>query len=313
MNPSPTIIDAAATKRVPVAPDQFTGWMRACIAVGRSLFGDDWNDAQTARVNYVQADRAAEIEAAVAKQFPAPRFTKAPAPPRGLKGPSTGPIDPQALERIKAGAEQIREQRAALAQKISDEMPSLAELAANNLRRKEMLANAQASLFDAILNGRIPAFWYRDGSTTLPSSMSSAQVMAAWNSHDGKENLSRRGYVWTDRAARYVYVDTTKLAEQFPLSKLPAQSVGSIPMDSLSPYLRLLIAVSLKQGISEENKSTPGSLATDLLAEAPHHGLVVGVGNDGSDISKTWAEQLAKAIRWPNARLGQAAGKTQKR
>jgi len=87
----------------------------------------------------------------------------------------------------------------------------------------------------------------------------------------------------------------------------PAQvkeaSVIGIDQEALSPYLRLAIAVSAQQAISNANPSTTEALAAELIHRAPDFGLAVG-SKPSDDISQSFAVEIAKAIRWPSARAG---------
>jgi len=186
------------------------------------------------------------------------------------------------------------------------------ELAAINSARREMLKKAQAALFDAAVNSAFPVYWYREGNQHLPAQLPPGQLMAV-SSSGGMANLHQRGYIWRDRAAWYVYVDSDRLAEAFPLNPLHKTSVGSIPLDQLSPYLQLMIHVSLEQGMTAESRISPEELREALMAAAPKFGLSVGRGNDGSDITRTWAKELGKALRWQDARKGRAEPGTTRR
>lgn len=146
------------------------------------------------------------------------------------------------------------------------------------------------------------------------SSGGALQAMTAsdWTNDYMGVNIARSSGGPAVHGSVYLFVDRAELAEKFPLAGAASETERHVEDRELSPYLQLLIAVAQKQGITAETHSTVESLKADLLADAPRFGLSVGTGNSGSDISPTWAEELAKAIRWPSARLGRAKGGNQK-
>lgn len=294
----------------PRLADRYVSWARAVVTVGEHSYQDQWDKSELALAAYTLADRLDEIEAEVRKKFPTASIPRA-APPFGESLKTGKPIDAESLGRIKAAATLRNAERTAYAAEVGESLPVLAELKALNDARKLKLQDAQSRLYGAIINREVPAFWYAGGSTNDPRAVPDGELVKDWNSV-GDGNLKRRGYIWRDRAAWHVYVDAAKLAEIFPRHAPTIQTVGSISMDALSPYLRLMIAVATKQGIAPENHSTVESLKADLLADAPGYGLSVGTGNSGFDLSPTWAEEIAKAIRWPGARLGKAKGGNQR-
>jgi hypothetical protein len=297
----------------PKAPKKYLPWADAVVSVGRSMYPDDWDDAELALSDYNLTDRVAAITAISKVENPevAARAQLAAMNAKldglGQRGMWSDPKSEAA--RRDAEAPLVGEVRA-VRQAISDRLPALTALKSQNDQRKIKLQGALEALSDALLEGAVAAYWYREGSTSPPTALSVGQFMAA--RENAGFNLFVCGRIESNYKQHHVYVDAEQLATTFPKMAGPVKSVGTIQLDDLSPYLRLLIGVSQEQGISEENKSNPDSLALDLLAAAPRYGLTVGAGNDGSDISQTWAKQLAKAMRWPNARLGQAAGKTLK-
>ncbi|MBL9065536.1 MAG: hypothetical protein JNN10_04505 [Sphingopyxis sp.] len=295
----------------PRQQDKFTPWARAVVAVGKHLYGDEWEFSEKAREKYLPHDRVADIEAEVSKRYPAPAVPKA-APPVGGSFNVGKPIDPALMARIREAGAARRAERDEYAKEIDAALPPYADLAATNDARKARLLAAESKLFGAVLNKHLPAYWYADGTASEPSLMPIGELVKEWNSTGGG-NLTRRGYIWRDRAAWHVYLDTAKLADAFPLNPLRETAVGSISLDQLSPYLQLMIQVSLEQGVTAHTRTKPQALGDILRNEAPKFGLTVGKGNDGSDITKTWATQLGKALRWPDARKGRAEpGSTRK-
>ncbi|PAL19672.1 hypothetical protein [Sphingopyxis sp. GW247-27LB] len=135
-----------------------------------------------------------------------------------------------------------------------------------------------------------------------------------WSDETVPGRIVRSGSLSLDagKSWLYLFVDRAELMKEFSPPSSPSEAVEGRDLSALSPYLQLLIAVAEKQAITADNHSTVESLKADLLAEAPHFGLSVGTGNDGSDFSATLAGDFAKAIRWPNARRGKAKGGNQK-
>ncbi|WP_215350739.1 hypothetical protein [Sphingopyxis soli] len=275
------------------------------------MYKDEWAGSELARAEYTFLDRQADIDAEVQKKFPTANAPKA-SPTLGSPIRKGKPLDPAILTRFKEAAERRAAESSAFAAEVMKRLPPLAELAALNDARKARLIEAKSALFGAIINSRVPAFWYADGSANDPRRVPDGELVKDWNTVGG--NLRRRGYIWRERAAWYVYVDAAALADAFPLNPLRETTVGSIPLESLSPYLRLMIEVSLQEGVTSDTRTKPEVLGDILRREAPKFGLTSGAGNDGSDITETWAKSLAKALRWPEARKGRAEpGSTRKR
>lgn len=298
----------------PKAPKKYVPWADAVVEVGMSIYPDDWDHAERALSDYTLVDRNAEITAISKAERPdlamRAQYAAAMARVAGL-GQGRGRWSDAKSEAIRKQAEEplVREVEA-VRQAISDRLPTLPELKSQNDQRKIKLQAALEALSDALLEGAVAAYWYREGSTSPPTALSVGQFMAARES--AGFNLFVRGRIESNHNQHHVYVDAPQLGAAFSRRPDAIQSVGSIPLDQLSPYLRLMIFVAGKQGISEDNHSTVESLKADLIAEAPRHGLSVGSGNSGFDFSPTLAEELAKAIRWPDARLGKAKGRNLK-
>lgn len=295
----------------PAAPARFAPWAGAVITVGASLYGDDWDDADLAKSDCTLSDREATVTAMYRAAHPdlARRADNA-ENWRRVVGTSHRVGVPKTEGDREAIRSSLAVEVSAAREAISSSLPSLSDLKAQNDARKSMLEAAQAALADAVLNSRIAGFWHREGSASLPAELPLGQFMAA--NASARYGLHTLGCIVRDRVKWHVYVDAEQLAEEFPLRATSIQTVDSISMDNLSPYLRLMIAVAVKQGITSGNHSTVESLKADLLADAPNFGLTAGSGNGGFDLSPTWAEEIAKAIRWPVARLGKAKGGNQR-
>jgi len=292
MNHAGSIIDRAALSRVPYAPKQYTGWVRATIATGHSLFGEEWNEAERARGAFGAAERSALIEAEVKRRMPLPQMTPASSSLKLALKSSPKPIGPEALERIRAAAEQKRSEREALAAEIDAETPPLRELAALNSRRRDMLEKAQAALFDAAVNSQVPAFWYRDGSHNLPPTLPPARLMALSSSHGGMINLHQRGYIWHEKGAWYVFVDSEALTLQYPLAPKAGDEAELLGMPHLSPYLRLMLHVARLENIGPNNQSKVEALAEQMR----HHARAFGVTFSEKSL---YPDYMARLIREP--------------
>lgn len=310
MNPSHRLLERSALG-APRLADRYVSWGRAVMIVGEHLHQGEWAGSELARADYTFLDRQADIDAEVQKKFPTANIPKA-SPTFGSPIRKGKPVDPAILARFKVAAEKRDAEREAYAAEIARGLSPIVDMIALNNARKARLVEAQSKLFGAIINSQIPAFWYTDGSANDPRRVPEGELVKDWNALDG--NLRRRGYIWRERAAWYVYVDAAALAEAFPLNPLRETTVGSIPLESLSPYLRLMIEVSLQEGVTSDTRTKPEVLGEILRKEAPKFGLTSGAGNDGSDITKTWATELGKALRWPDARKGRAEpGSTRRR
>ena len=66
--------------------------------------------------------------------------------------------------------------------------------------------------------------------------------------------------------------------------------------------VQLAIAVALQEGISPDHASTTEQLGAALLERAADFDLAVG-SKPGCDFSKSFADELAKALRWPGMQL----------
>jgi len=273
MNHAGSIIDRAALSRVPYAPKQYTGWVRATIATGHSLFGEEWNEAERARGAFEAAERSALIEAEVKRRMPLPQMTPASSSLKLALKSSPNPIGPEALERIKAAAEQKRSEREALAAEIDAETPPLRELLALNSRRRDMLEKAQAALFDAAVNSQVPAFWYRDGSHNLPPTLPPARLMALSSSHGGMINLHQRGYIWHEKGAWFVYVGADELDKAFPPFTAARDEAAMFDLPHLSPFLRLMLRTARAANVTQHNQPSMAELEYQLGKLAPALGF----------------------------------------
>lgn len=171
------------------------------------------------------------------------------------------------------------------------------------------LHRAAKTLCRAIVNHRVTPY-----ARPIHGGEMAEMKRSIWSDESVPGRIVRGGSLSLDggKSWFYLFVDRAELMQEFSPPPTPADVVEGLDLSALSPYLRLLIAVAEKQNITADNHSTVESLKADLLAEAPRFGLSVGSGNDGSDLSATLAGDLAKAIRWPNARLGRAKGANQK-
>jgi hypothetical protein len=285
---------------VPMVPAKYVSWASATIEVGRHFYRDDWDDAEKARSSYLPQDRAAEIQNIVEKRFPTPRMTKAPPSPHGAK-PSTGTqIAPEALERIKAAGRERRAQIDAYALEVAAGLPTILELVAVNNERKKRLAKAQEELFAAMMNGGVPGYWYKDKSANLPVEIPAGELVKAWGSLDGQGSLRRRGYIWRDRSAWFVYLDTAKMAERFPMNVQPKEvaPAGIDPAD-LSEYMQLALYVA-RLGYGARYTG----LKDDIKAKLVKHADQFGLGDDR--LTPAITEQLATVLRNKEAQGGMA-------
>lgn len=150
-----------------------------------------------------------------------------------------------------------------------------------------------------------------DDDVTIYSRPSSGGALTAmptadWINDYTGVNIARSSGGPAVHGSVYLFVERSELEKKFVVTPPDAGDQRHADIE-LSPYLRLMIEVAEKQGISADNHSTTDSLEADLLAEAHRFGLSVG-----STFSKTFAGELAKAIRWPIARLGKAMGANHK-
>jgi hypothetical protein len=109
----------------------------------------------------------------------------------------------------------------------------------------------------------------------------------------------------------YLFVNALDLARVFPIIGAPTHRVGDVSMDQLSPYLQLAITVAIDREITESNPATTEGLASELEQRAAEFGLSFG-GTRDDDLSRSFATEIAKAIRWPSARAGRGMGPNQK-
>lgn len=299
----------------PKAAKKYMPWADAVVAVGMSIYPDDWDHAERALSDYTIVDRHAEITAISKAERPdmamRAQYSAAMARVDGLGQGRGRWSDPKSEAIRKQNEEPLVREVEAVRQEISDRLPDLASLKMQNDQRKAKLKRAVEELADALMDG-VSAYWYREGSTSPPVDLPTGQIMAA-RAGDGF-NLFVRGRIRSSGSQHHVYVDAEQLAKAFPRLSDPLQSVGTFQIDALSPYLQLMIQVSLEQGVTAQTRTTPEALGDILRTEAPKFGLTAGKGNDGSDITKTWSTQLGKALRWPDARKGRAEpGSTRKR
>lgn len=293
---SPRLLEARAFA-APRQPDKFTSWAWAVVAVGKHLYRDDWEASEMAREKYLPYDREADIEAEVCKRFPAVAAPKA-SPAFGSPMKAGKPIDPDLKARFAEAAARRAAQREEYAKEIGAGLPPYAELAtANDARRTQLLA-AQSKLSGTVLNQQIPAYWYPDRSATEPRLMPIGELVKEWNSTGG--NLTRRGYIWRERAAWYVYLDTAKLAECFPMNVQPQDiaPVGIDPAD-LSEYMQLALYVA-SLGYGARYTGLKGEIEQKLADHAAQFGL-----GDGR-LTTPITEQIATILRNKEAQGGKA-------
>ena len=297
MTASPRLLEARAFA-APRQQDKFTSWAEAVVAVGKHLYRDEWELSEKARSKYLPYDRLADIEAEVSKRFPAPAALK-PAPSFGATSKAGKPVDPDLMARLREAAARRSAERSEYATAIGASLPPYAELAAINDGRKSRLLAAQSKLFGAVINRQIPAHWYADGSANEPRSLPSGELVKEWNSTGGG-NLTRRGYIWRDRAAWYVYLDTAKLAEIFPMNVQPKDvAPDDVDPADLSEYMQLALYVA-RIGYGARYKGLKDDIATQLVENAPRFGL-----GDGRLTDKI-ADQIATILRNKEAQGGKA-------
>lgn len=285
----------------PRQPDKFTSWAWAVVAVGKHLYRDDWEASEKAREKYLPYDRVADIEAEVCKRFPAVAAPKA-SPTFGSPMKAGKPIDPEIKARFAEAAARRAAQREVYAKEIADGLAPYADLAtANDARRARLLA-AQNKLSGAVLNQQIPAYWYPDRSASEPRLMPIGELVKEWNSTGGG-NLTRRGYIWRDRAAWYVYLDTAKLAECFPMNVQPKDIApdGVDPAD-LSEYMQLALYVA-GLGYGARYSGDKKDIVKKLMEHAPQVGL-----GDGR-LTDAVAQQIATILRDKEWQAGKAGAK----
>lgn len=285
----------------PRQPDKFTSWAWAVVAVGKHLYRDDWEASEKAREKYLPYDRVADIEAEVCKRFPAVAAPKA-SPAFGSPMKAGKPIDPDLKARFAEAAARRACQREEYAKEIGAGLPPYADLAnANNARKARLLA-AQNKLSGAVLNQQIPAYWYPDRSASEPRPMPTGELVKEWNSTGGG-NLTRRGYIWRDRAAWYVYLDTAKLAECFPMNVQPRDiaPVGIDPAD-LSEYMQLALYVA-SLGYGARYTGLKGEIEQKLADHAAQFGL-----GDGR-LTIPITQQIATILRNKEWQAGKAGAK----
>lgn len=297
---SPRLLEARAFA-APRQQDKFTPWARAVVAVGKHLYRDEWEFSEKAREKYLPHDRVADIEAEVSKRYPAPTVPKA-SPPVGGSFNVGKPIDPDLMARIREAGAARRAEREEYAKEIGDALPPYADLSATNDARKTRLLAAESKLFAAVLNQHLPAYWYADGSANEPRPMPTGELVKEWNSTGGG-NLTRRGYIWRDRAAWYVYLDTAKLAECFPMNVQPRDiaPVGIDPAD-LSEYMQLALYVA-SLGYGARYTGLKGEIEQKLADHAAQFGL-----GDGR-LTIPITQQIATILRNKEWQAGKAGAK----
>lgn len=285
----------------PRQQDKFTSWALSVVAVGKHLYRDDWDASEKAREKYLPYDRVADIEAEVCKRFPAVAAPKA-SPTFGSPMKAGKPIDPALKAQFAEGAARRAAQREEYAKEIGADLPPYADLATANDARKARLLAAQSELFGAVLNQHLPAYWYADGSASEPRPMPIGELVKEWNSTGGG-NLTRRGYIWRDRAAWYVYLDTAKLAECFPMNVQPQDITpnGTDPAD-LSEYMQLALHVA-GLGFGARYTGDKKDIVTKLMEHAPQVGL-----GDGR-LTEAVAKQIATILRDKEWQAGKAGAK----
>lgn len=170
------------------------------------------------------------------------------------------------------------------------------------------IKSASGLLHQAIMDQKMTAY-------SRPSSGGGLRAMTAdaWTNDYMSENIARSSGGPPAHGSVYLFVERAELEREFPPGGAAITTVEGFSLDQLSPYLRLMIEVSRQEAVDAGTRTKPGELASILISQAPRFGLTSGKGNDGSDITETWATQLAKALRWPDARKGRAEpGSTRK-
>lgn len=282
----------------PLQADRYVPWARAVTIVGEHLHKDEWTGSELARAEYTIFDRWAEIDAKVRKKFPMAKAAKA-SPTFGSAIKKGKPLDPALVAHIKAAAEKRDAESKVYADEIARGLPPLSDMIAVNNARKSRLVEAQNKLFGAIINGSIQAFWYADGSADDPRKVPAGELVKDWNA--GSSNLRRRGYIWRERAAWYVYVDAAELAKLYASIPDRHEVAAALGLPHISPYMELMIAVARKYDITPDNQPFSDALKAEIKAMAPAFGLTVG---DNEALSTRNVQVMATFLRQPLPKKG---------
>lgn len=263
----------------PPAPARFTPWSDAVISFGRSIHGDNWGAAETAKASYEKADREALVSSRLAKEQPdlAKRNFERKTWEQQWRSRSPHEREAQAEQDAELGRLLSVEMTTAR-ETISASLPSLDELKKQNEAKKARLAEAKAQLVDAVLNGRLQGYWLQKGSPSQPASLPIGQFMAALAG--GDYQLKVMGMITHAMEAWHVYVDTDGLKRLAPVASDARDDASALGLEHLSPYMRLMIHVARQGKITADNQPKASSLEADIKAAAPLFGLSTGPGSD---------------------------------
>lgn len=283
----------------PLAPSRFTPWADAVIAVGRSLYGDEWGDAETAKAAYQSADHEGFVWSRLAKEYPelARRNFERKKWEAQWRSRSSHRSEAQKAQDEELG-KALQGEIAAAREAMSAALPSFDDLKKENDGRAAKLAAAKAGLIDAVLNERLQAYWLPKRSPTLPVVLPLGPFMAAL-AGDGYQ-LKVMGMITHQTKPGHVFLDAAKLQSLFPatVQACDVAPTGADPED-LSAYLQLALYVAgLGYGARYEGEKK--KIETQLA----DHAALFGLG-DG-ELSPALTRSLATILRNKDAQQGKA-------